>query len=160
MYSLCWSGVSVLSVLTKLVQPNMQFNWSLISLLNFSRNMNFDFSIRSVLSKASCKRICVCLSSVMSWMVINISGRLWRFMYEPETVTLHLRVSWSDRHRLTVASKLEKSFFVLKVSVIACLMGHTLQSSPLPHPLLRELTQWSSSPTLFACPESWVFVIA
>ena len=160
MYSFCWLGVNVLSVLIRLVQPKMQFNWSLISLLSFSRNVNFDFSIRSVLAKASCKRIWACLSSVMSWMVINISGRLWMFMYEPETATLHLKVFLSDRRRLTVVSKLEKLFFVLNVSVIACLMGQALQSSPLPQPLFRELTQLSSSPTLLGCPESSVSVIA
>ena len=72
------------------------------------------------------------------------------FMYEPETATLHLKVFLSDRRRLTVVSKLEKLFFVLNVSVIACLMGQALQSSPLPQPLFRELTQLSSSPTLLA----------
>ena len=64
-------------------------------------------------------------------------------MYEPETATLHLKVFLSDRRRLTVVSKLEKLFFVLNVSVIACLMGQALQSSPLPQPLFRELTQLS-----------------
>ena len=46
------------------------------------------------------------------------------------------------------------------VSVIACLMGQALQSSPMPQPLFRELTQLSSSPTLLGCPESSVSVIA